>query len=121
MLSFLAYTPAEVEFYNKAFEGPPPEKLPLEAMKALEQKIKNVLKLQFTDEEIRFDDDPGERFSGFIVSEKFLDMDDEARHEMIWKLLRDHLAPEERRQVAILLPFTPQEYRAYSKAHEYAY
>jgi stress-induced morphogen len=87
-------------------------------METIEQKVKDILKLEFTDEEIQFDHNPEERISGFIVSEKFEGLDSEARHEMIWSRLRNHLSSEERRQVLGFLAFTPAEMQAYSEAYE---
>jgi len=115
ILSFLAYTPAELKFYAEAFDGPPREKLSVAAMKTIEQKVNDTLKLQFTDEEIRFDDDPGEIISGVIVSEKFWDMEFKARQELIRNLLHAHLTPEERRQVLGFQAFTPEEQAARSE------
>jgi len=109
VLSILDYTPAEQKFYSEAFDGPPREKLSVEGMKIIEQKVKDALNLQFTDEEMRFDDDPGEIISGVIVSEKFWDLEFKARQELIWNLLEAHLTPEEQRQVAGFQAFTPEE------------
>jgi acid stress-induced BolA-like protein IbaG/YrbA len=87
-------------------------------MGTIEQKVRDILKTQFADVEIRFDHEPGERVSGLIISEKFLDMDHEARQRTIWNLLRAHLTPEERRQVLGFLIYTPEEANAYTEAYE---
>jgi acid stress-induced BolA-like protein IbaG/YrbA len=87
-------------------------------MGTIEQKVRAILKMRFSDEEIRFDHEPGERISGFIVSDKFFDMDHEARQRLISNLLYTHLAREERRQVLGFLAFTPEEERAYAEARE---
>jgi len=87
-------------------------------MGTIEQKIIDVLKMQFADVEVRFDHEPDERISGFIISEKFLDMDHEARQGAIWKLLRPRLAPDERRQVLGFLIYTPEEVKAYTEAYQ---
>ncbi len=85
-------------------------------MAAIEQKVKELLKLQFREDEIQFDHEPGERISGFIVSAKFEGLDSEARHEMIWRDLSTNLSLEERRQVLGFLAFTPAEDKAYAEA-----
>jgi len=68
-------------------------------MESIEQKVREVLKRRFSDEEIRFDHEPGERASGFIVSNKFLDMDHLNRQKLISSLLFTCLTKEERRHV----------------------
>jgi len=87
-------------------------------METLERKVRNILKQQFSDEEIRFDHKPGERVSGFIISRKFEGLDSEARHEMIWRLLRAHLTSEERQQVLGFLDYTPAEEKFYIEVYE---
>ncbi|MDZ7289926.1 MAG: hypothetical protein ONB44_10095 [candidate division KSB1 bacterium] len=87
-------------------------------MGTIEKKIKDLLQGQYDDVEIRFDHEPGERISGFIISEKFLNMDHEARQGAIWNLLRAHLAPDERQHVLGFLIYTPEEIKAYSEAYE---
>jgi hypothetical protein len=87
-------------------------------MGTIEQKIIDILKAQFTDAEIRFDHEPDERISGFFISEKFLDMDHEARQGAVWKLLRAHLTPDERQQVLGFLIYTPEEVQAYTEAYQ---
>jgi acid stress-induced BolA-like protein IbaG/YrbA len=85
-------------------------------MATIEQKVKELLQLQFREDEIQFDHEAGERISGFIVSEKFEGLDSEARHEMIWRDLRANLTSEERRQVLGFLAFTPAEDKVYEEA-----
>ena len=87
-------------------------------MGAIEQKIVAVLNRQFPDLEIQYDHEPDERISGFIISEKFLGMDHEARQETVWDLLRASLSQEERRNVLGVLIYTPQEVKAYTEAYE---
>lgn len=85
-------------------------------MATTEQKVKELLKLQFREDEIQFDHEPGERVSGFIISSKFEGLDSEARHDMIWRDLSRHLSLEERRRVLAFLAFTPAEDKAYAEA-----
>jgi len=87
-------------------------------MGTIEQKIIGILKPQFADVEVRFDHEPDERISGFIISEKFLDMDHEARQGAVWKLLRSHLTSEEKQQVLGFLIYTPEEAQTYSEAYQ---
>lgn len=87
-------------------------------MDTFEQKVRDILKMRFSDEEIRFDHEPGERISGFIVSNKFLDMEHLARQKMISSLLFTHLSKEERRHVLGFLAFTPEEEQFYLEARE---
>ena len=87
-------------------------------MGTIEQKVRDVLKMQFADEAIQFDHEPGERVSGFIISERFLDMDHGTRQRIIWDLLRTHLTREERGQVLGFLTFTRAEERFYAEARE---
>jgi len=87
-------------------------------MDTIEQKVREVLKRRFSNEEIRFDHEPGERVSGFIVSEKFLDMDHLSRQKLISSLLFTYLTKEERRHVLGFLAFTPEEERFYAEARE---
>lgn len=87
-------------------------------MDQLEQKIIDIIRAQFADAEIRYDHEPDERISGFIVSEKFLDMDHEARQGAVWKLLRSRLTPDEKQQVLGFLIYTPEEVQAYTEAYQ---
>lgn len=87
-------------------------------MDTIEQKVREVLKRRFSDEEIRFDHEPGERVSGFIVSDKFLDMDHLSRQKLISGLLFTYLTKEERRHVLGFLAFTPEEEQFYAEARE---
>jgi len=84
----------------------------------LEEKVRNIHKLQFENEGIQFHHEPDERIHGFIISEKFEGLDSEARHEMIWNLLRAHLAPEERQQIIGFLDYTPAEEKFYTEAYQ---
>jgi len=87
-------------------------------MGTVEQKIIEVLKSHLPEVEVRFDHEPDERISGFIISEKFLDMDHEARQRLVWGLLRAHLTQEERQQVLGFLVYTPEEVKFYTEAYE---
>ena len=87
-------------------------------MITLEEKVRNIHKLQFENEGIQFHHEPDERIHGFIISEKFEGLDSEARHEMIWNLLRAHLAPEERQQIIGFLDYTPAEEKFYTEAYQ---
>ena len=87
-------------------------------MDQLEQKIIDIIRTQFPDAEIRYDHEPDERISGFIISDKFSDMDHEARQGAVWKLLRSRLAPDEKQQVLGFLIYTPEEVRAYTEAYQ---
>lgn len=87
-------------------------------METIEQKVRNALTAHFAGEEIRFDHEPDERVSGFIVSDKFLDMDHEARQGLIWGLLRAHLSKEERQEVLGFLAYTPAEEKFYLEAYQ---
>jgi acid stress-induced BolA-like protein IbaG/YrbA len=87
-------------------------------MDTIEQKVREVLKIRFSDQEIRFDHEPGERVSGFIVSDKFLDMDHPSRQKLISSLLFTYLTKEERHRVLGFLAFTPEEEQAYAEARE---
>jgi acid stress-induced BolA-like protein IbaG/YrbA len=87
-------------------------------METFEQKVRNILRLQFKGEGIQFHHDPGERIYGFIISEKFEGLDFLTRHEMIWSVLRSHLTPEEQQQIIGFLEYTPAEEKFYSEAYE---
>jgi len=87
-------------------------------MGTIEQKIIDILKSQFADVEIRFDHEPDERISGFIISKKFINMDHEARQGTVWKPLRSRLTPDEKQQVLGFLIYTPDEVRAYTEAYQ---
>ena len=87
-------------------------------MEQIEHKVREVLKQTFTDNEIRFDHEPGERISGFIVSNSFVGMDHEERQKLIWTLLRSHLNQDERKRILAFLAFTPDEEQFYSQAYD---
>ncbi|NUO82649.1 hypothetical protein HUU05_21465 [candidate division KSB1 bacterium] len=82
-------------------------------METLEQKVKRILAEYFDENEIQLDDNPDRRVSGFIISPKFLDVDDFERQTKISGLLRKNLSVPEQKRVIGLFPFTPEEYQAY--------
>ncbi len=82
-------------------------------METLEQKVKRILVEYFDENEIQFDDNPDGRVSGFIISEKFLDVDDLERQIKISGILRKSLSVPEQKKVMGFFPFTPEEYQAY--------
>lgn len=87
-------------------------------MGATERKISSILNIGFPDVEIRFDHEVGERISGFIISNKFLNMDHEARQNAVWSLLRNKLSQQERQEILGFLIYTPEELKVYSEAYD---
>ncbi len=82
-------------------------------MDAIAHKVKNILTNYFAEDEIKLDNEPNGRVSGFIVSKKFLGMDDLKRQVLISGLLRNNISKQERERILGFFPFTPEEYRAY--------
>lgn len=83
-------------------------------MDKLKEKVKNSFLEFFTERELQFEDNPDGRVSGFIISKKFVEMDELARQNKIWGLLRTNLKMTERSKVIGFITFTPREYKAYT-------
>ncbi len=82
-------------------------------MDHVEQKVKKLLMEYFSGNEIKFENNPDGRVSAIIVSDKFLDVDDQKRQQIIWNLLRKGLNKDERMRVIGFLAFTSAEYEGY--------
>jgi stress-induced morphogen len=116
ILGFLAYTPEEHDAYsNSRINSSERKPIP-----GLEKKVKDILSTLFAEHELRLETEPDGRVGGFIVSEKFVDVDDLDRQRMIWPLLREKLTQSERAQIWGLLTFTPVEYEVYSEQRVYS-
>jgi len=83
-------------------------------MDKLKEKVKISLLEFFTERELQFEENPDGRVSGFIISKKFVEMDELARQKKIWELLRKKLKEAERTKVIGFITFTPREYKAYT-------
>jgi len=83
-------------------------------MDKLKEKVKGSLLEFFTERELQFEENPDGRVSGFIISPKFVEMDELARQKKIWELLRKKLKEAERTKVIGFITFTPREYKAYT-------
>jgi acid stress-induced BolA-like protein IbaG/YrbA len=82
-------------------------------MAPIEQKVRKILSEYFEQDEIQFETNPDDRVSGFIISEKFADMDDFNRQSHIWSLLRKNMSKPEQAIVIGFIAFTPAEFEAY--------
>jgi hypothetical protein len=82
-------------------------------METLERKVKDVLLELFAEHEIQIEDNPNGRVSGFIISDKFSDMNHEARYHKIWGPLRKKLTKSEQSKILGFIAFTPAEYEGY--------
>jgi hypothetical protein len=87
-------------------------------MDKLKSKVKTSLLEFFKENELLFEENPDGRVSGFIVSRKFIDMDELARQRKIWELLQKRLTPSERSKVIGFITFTPREHKAYTSYRE---
>jgi hypothetical protein len=83
-------------------------------MDKLGKKVKSSLLEFFTENELLFEKNPDGRVSGFIVSNKFADMDELTRQRKIWKLLQKNLTRSERSKIIGFITFTPREHKAYT-------
>ncbi|MGH7597489.1 MAG: hypothetical protein ACREOI_14135 [bacterium] len=84
-------------------------------MENFEQKIKDILLELFAEHELQVETEPDGRVSGFIISDKFMDMDHLARQRKIWGLLRKKLTKTEQMKILGFVAFTPAEHEAYSE------
>ncbi len=82
-------------------------------MAPIEQKVREIFSKHFERDEIQFETNPDDRVSGFIISEKFIDMDDFNRQSHLWNLLRKNMSKSEQAKVIGFIAFTPDEYEAY--------
>jgi acid stress-induced BolA-like protein IbaG/YrbA len=83
-------------------------------MANIKSKVVNALLEKFSNEEIRLEDVDSDKVLGFIVSDKFLSLDEEARQDMIWEHLRKYLNSQERSHIIALIALTQEEEMAYS-------
>jgi acid stress-induced BolA-like protein IbaG/YrbA len=83
-------------------------------MANIKAKIINALLEKFSSEEIRIEDVDSDKVLGFIVSDKFISLDEEARQDMIWEHLRKYLNSQERTHIIALIALTQEEEMAYS-------
>jgi len=83
-------------------------------MASITEKVKNALLEKFSSEEIRLEDVDSDKVLGFIISDKFLILDYEARQDMIWEHLRKYLNSQERAHIIALIALTQEEELAYS-------
>ena len=84
-------------------------------MEAFEKKINAILLELFAGHELQLETEPDGRVSGFIISDKFVDMDHLARQRKIWSLLRKKLTKAEQMKILGFVAFTPAEHEAYSE------
>jgi acid stress-induced BolA-like protein IbaG/YrbA len=84
-------------------------------METFEKKIKDILLELFAEPELQLETEPDGRVSGFIISDKFVDMDHLARQRKIWSLLRKKLTKTEQMKILGFVAFTPAEHEAYSE------
>jgi acid stress-induced BolA-like protein IbaG/YrbA len=79
----------------------------------LVKKAKKLLSKAFPPpDKVRVEDDDG--LIGTVVSARFRGLDAVDRQKMVWDALDEHLTPEERRRVVIVLTLTPLEEKATS-------
>lgn len=84
-------------------------------METFEKKIRAILLELFPEPEFQLETEPDGRVSGFIISDKFVDMDHLGRQRKIWSLLRKHLTKTEQMKILGFVAFTPAEHEAYSE------
>jgi acid stress-induced BolA-like protein IbaG/YrbA len=84
-------------------------------METFEKKIKDILLELFAEDELQLETEPDGRVSGFIISDKFVDMDHLARQRKVWSLLRKKLSKTEQMKILGFVAFTPAEHEAYSE------
>ena len=111
VLGILAYTPEENEAYSNGVTYSTRRK----PIKGLEKKVKNILLNLFAESELKLETEPDGRVSGFVISDKFIDVEALECQRMIWKLLRPNITKSERSQIIGFLTFTPMEYEVYSE------
>ena len=81
-------------------------------MEAFKKKIKESLLELFAEQELQLETEPDGRVSGFIISDKFMDMDHLARQRKIWALLRKRLTKTEQMKILGFVAFTPAGHEA---------
>jgi len=81
--------------------------------KILKEKIKNALKTEFTEQEIDLESKSNGKIIGFVISDKFKEMNDFDRQKWVWNILDENLELSEKASIAILLTLTDKESEAY--------
>ena len=83
-------------------------------MANIQEKVKKALLKTFSENELRLEAVEDDKVMGFIVSNKFSNLDDETRQDMIWELLGKYLNLQELTRIIILITLTQEEEMAYS-------
>jgi acid stress-induced BolA-like protein IbaG/YrbA len=84
-------------------------------METFAKKVKDILLEFFAEDELQIETEPDGRVSGFIITDKFIDMDHLARQRKVWSLLRKKLTKSEQMKILGFVAFTPAEHEAYSE------
>jgi hypothetical protein len=79
-------------------------------METLQEKVSRILRRQFgRTARVQLRDDDG--IIGTVTSARFRDVETIDRVNMIWDILEKSLSAEEQRDIAIIIPMTPEEAR----------
>ena len=73
------------------------------------KRIKKVLANEFSSKEIQLDRTKSGSISGWVISKSFESLSAIDRQNRVWKLLNEHLDPEDRECISSILTMTPQE------------
>jgi len=83
-------------------------------MASIQKKVNNALLTIFSPDELHLEKAENDKVIGYIISDKFLNLDDEGRQDMLWELLRKHLNTIELSRIIALIALTHEEDMAYS-------
>lgn len=86
-------------------------------METIEEKVKKILAEYFEENGIQLESTPEGNISGFIVSEKFSEVEGVNRQKLIRSLLRKNLGAPEQKRVLGFFAMTPLEYQGYREAN----
>jgi len=86
-------------------------------METIEQKVRKILAEYFEENGIELECTPEGNVSGFIVSEKFSEVEGMNRQKLIRSLLRKNLGAREQKRVLGFFAMTPLEYQGYREAN----
>ncbi len=76
------------------------------------QRLTALLAQHFPNSKTEFEIAGPRRVGGLITWEGFVGAEQIERQRQLWRVLREHLPPEEQLQVAAILTFTPEEMTA---------
>ncbi len=78
-------------------------------METVITRAQKVLQKEFSPREIHFNHVGRGKYSGWIISKSFDELNDEERHQKVWNLIKANLTEKDRSRILGFFLFTPLE------------